>query len=492
MQRSTNSSGAEHSAVRTGLLLFVAAWVARLVPVLLARDLGIGLDDMFQYDMLARSLAAGDGFRWYAPPDLERMLTALETYAGIDPSSLTLPEDPRGVRASYRAPLYPAFLALIYRLVPESSRFFAARLVQAPLLASLAPLAYLLARRLRADERWARAAGWTAALWPMLVAMPLALATENLFIPLVTFGLLTLLWAEEQRPARRYLLPGLLFGLATLTRSISVGFAGLAALWAWWRGRRHAAIALLLPVLLLTIPWSVRNTLLHDQLTFVESNLGTNLYLGYHPESDGTFKFGPSLDLITIFDDAERNRVGQQLAWEFIQDDPGRIPGLMLSKLGHFWGLEDRAFMYLYSNGLLGPLPPAVVVGLYSLLVLPLVLVLPLAILGWIVPPRSRPWRLITLLFAWYIGVHLLIIAEARYHVVLVPVLVGLAARGLSLVPAWLQRFRAGDRRSRWLAAAAVGLICLAFANWGLELYGQADRLAILFSPEGWQAGFHY
>lgn len=488
----TNSSRANPNAARTALLLFAAALLVRLVPVLLARGLGIGLDDMFQYDMLARSLAAGDGFRWYAPDDLEHMLSALETYAGVDTSTMPLPDDPRGVPTSFRAPLYPAFLSLIYRLVPEGARFFYARLAQAPLLASLAPLAYLLTRRLHTAERYAAAAGWAAALWPLLVALSLGLATETLFIPLVTFGLLTLLYADERGGAHRYWLPGLAFGLAALTRSVIFGFPGLAALWTWRSGRRRAAIVLLLPVLALTIPWSVRNTLLHDRLTLVESSLGYNLYLGYHPASDGSFKFGPSLDLITILDDAERDRVGRQLAWEFIEDDPGRIPGLILSKLGHFWGLEDRAYIYLYSNGVFGPLPPAAVIAIYGLLVLPLVVVLPLAIVGWVGPPHDRAWQLISLLFAWYIGVHLLILADARFHLVLVPLLTALAARGLTNGAEWFQRAKAGDRPARWAAILAGGLICLAFINWGLELHSQADRLAILFSPDGWQAGFHY
>ena len=36
--------------------IYIVALVLRLIPVLLAPGLGIGLDDMFQYDMLARSL----------------------------------------------------------------------------------------------------------------------------------------------------------------------------------------------------------------------------------------------------------------------------------------------------------------------------------------------------------------------------------------------------------------------------------------------------
>ena len=39
--------------------VFGVALLLRLVPVLLAFNLAIGLDDMFQYDMLGRSLASG-------------------------------------------------------------------------------------------------------------------------------------------------------------------------------------------------------------------------------------------------------------------------------------------------------------------------------------------------------------------------------------------------------------------------------------------------
>ena len=78
------------------------------MPVILARGLSIGLDDMFQYDMLARSLASGNGFRWYATADLAR----IAPYLHLDAASAAL--DPRGVLTTFRAPLYPGFLSLIY------------------------------------------------------------------------------------------------------------------------------------------------------------------------------------------------------------------------------------------------------------------------------------------------------------------------------------------------------------------------------------------
>ncbi len=64
------SGSAGWRRARRPLALFVAALVPRLALVLALR-VPIGLDDMFQYDMLARSLAAGHGYRWYGQADLD-------------------------------------------------------------------------------------------------------------------------------------------------------------------------------------------------------------------------------------------------------------------------------------------------------------------------------------------------------------------------------------------------------------------------------------
>jgi hypothetical protein len=158
--------------------IFLIAFALRLIPVLLTRSLGIGLDDLFQYDMLARSLASGNGFRWYAYEDLQR----LEPDVDFDLSSIDY--DPvRGVPTSFRAPLYPAFLALIYRIVGAGAgRFFVVRFVQAGLSAALAPLTYLVSRRLFPGNKSASViSAWIVACYPLLVIYPIALATENLF-----------------------------------------------------------------------------------------------------------------------------------------------------------------------------------------------------------------------------------------------------------------------------------------------------------------------
>src|SRR5689334_6189278 len=183
--------------------IFIVALVLRLIPVIAARGLGIGLDDMFQYDMLARSISSGNGFRWYAQQDLNQ----LAAFVHFDLSSVREYDPVRGIPTSFRAPLYPTFLAIVYFFSGTGfSRFFAARLAQAILWgAPLAPLTYWTAQHLfplssfmkeesiapnevrgaKNAEKAARIAAWIVACYPMLLVYPLGLGTENPFFLLL-------------------------------------------------------------------------------------------------------------------------------------------------------------------------------------------------------------------------------------------------------------------------------------------------------------------
>ncbi len=467
--------------------VFVLALALRLVPVLWALPLGIGLDDMFQYDMLARSILAGNGYRWYAEPDL----ALIQPYIQLDLSSISY--DPRGVETSFRPPLYPAFLALIYALSGLPHRFAAARLAQAVLGALLAPMTYALGRRYGLGEKGARWAALAVAAYPILLAYPLALVTENLFFPLVLVSALALLRADETNRARHWLLAGLLLGLATLTRSVIFLFALMAVAWAGFSGRGWRAgwrngLLVLAGVLALTLPWAARNTRLHGRLMFVESSLGYQMYLGYHPASTGTFDAAIASDLLTIVDDADRNEQGLRAVADFIRADPTRVPYLMVRKLGYFWGTEKRALVYFYSNDFFGPLPAWVLILALLLVSVPLALLALPAVVGLVFDRWRRPVALMVLLLVGYILPHMLILAEERLHLVLVPFLAVLAARGVS----FLRRPADGVRAGKWRRGVAVLLMALLLFNWGFELYTDMPRLALLLGPGGHTLGFPY
>jgi hypothetical protein len=478
--------------------IFLIALILRLVPVLMTRSLGIGLDDMFQYDMLARSLASGNGYRWYAHDDLGM----LEQYVDFDLSAIDY--DPvRGVPTSFRAPLYPAFLALIYFLTGAGAgRFFAIRLVQAGLNALMAPLTYLVARRLFPESKPAPViAAWIIVCYPMLIIYPLGLATENLFFLLVLasfYFLLKIPKPQISNPVSRFstlfpLLTGVFLSLAVLTRSVILPFAGIAVLWTWFmRKQKRSAVIMSLIMMLLISPWVIRNSLLHNRLTGVESSMGYNLYLGYHPEGDGSFKFGPSLDLLTIMDDAERDQLGTQKALEFILTRPERLVPLAINRFGFFFGLEKRALMYLYSNDLIGYLPPAILIAIAIIILLPFVVVATSAALG-LALTRLRPDTILLyiLLFA-YITPHVLILSEDRFHLAVLPFFAILASL------AWTGGLEA--IRIRWQesnigrVAVSIGILVVIFLfiNWGFELYHDADKIAALLAPGGNQTHFPY
>jgi len=482
--------------------IYIAALILRLIPVILARGLGIGLDDMFQYDMLARSLASGNGFRWYAQADLNQ----LASFVDFDLTSVKDYDPSLGIPTSFRAPLYPTFLAVVYFFSGESfSRFFAARLVQAIFLgAPLAPLTYLVSKKLfsplhqggraiRNSERAARVSAWVVAAYPMLLVYPLGLGTENPFFVLLLASFLFLLKSIGQPTPFHFLLAGFFLGLTALTRSVILPFAVLAILWAWFTLYQHRGATLIAIALILIVsPWIIRNSLLHRKLTGIETSMGYNLYLGYHPKGDGSFVFGPSLDLLTILDDAERDKIGTQQATEFIREQPERFFPLAINRLGFFFGLEKRVLMYFYGNNIIGFVPLPMLLTISTILLLPFVFISTSAVLGLSLLQWKPEHILLMLLFVAYILPHVFILSEDRFHLALVPYIAILASQ------VWVNGLK--DLSVRWresrigkiMVAVAVCAALLLLTNWGLELLRDADKISQLLSPTGNQSYFPY
>jgi hypothetical protein len=487
------------------LRIFLIALFIRLVPVVVTRDMGIGLDDMFQYDMLARSIASGNGYRWYAEEDLPTVLP----YLHLDLTSANF--DPRGVLTSFRPPLYPTFLALIYFTFGMGMRrFFIARLVQSVLAASMAPMTYALACRLFSkQETAARISAWIITLYPMLVIYPLSLATENLFFVLVLSSILALLKAKESLEipyeqergnlisyilrSRWFIFAGILLGLTCLTRSVAQIFAILAVAWVWiFLKERKRALVVLLMAGVVVVPWIVRNSLLYGQFTGIETALGYDLYLGYHPQGTGTFQFPQSLDLMTIMSDVERDQVGIKKAEEFIKNDPERVFYLFLRRTGYFFGLERRALTFFYSNDYFGYIPSPELAGIFALFCLPFIVISTSGVMGLALTYWRKETWLMTLIMIGYITPHMFIISEDRFHLAIVPFLAILSAN--CWIGGWTYL------RQRWISSRSgkimliIGLLIILalYLNWGLELWRDTDKLALLFSPNGNHANFSY
>ncbi|HJS18943.1 MAG TPA: hypothetical protein VJ785_09340 [Anaerolineales bacterium] len=481
--------------------IYIVALVLRLIPVILLRGMGIGLDDMFQYDMLSRSLAAGNGFRWYAQEDLNQ----LSAYVDFDLSSVESYDPMRGVPTSFRAPLYPSFLALVYFLNgTDFSRFFAARLAQVIFLgAPLAPLTYWVAQRLfprstlynyergKKSEKAAGVSAWIVACYPMLLVYPLGLGTENPFFVLLLASFLFLLISIQQPSTFHFFLSGLFLGLTALTRSVIFPFAVAAFCLLFYLHRKQALFAVLSFFLIIT-PWIIRNSLLHHKLTGIETSMGYNLYLGYHPAGNGSFVFGPSLDLLTILDDAERDRIGTHKALEFIKEEPGRFLPLAVNRLGFFFGLEKRVLMYFYSNNIVGYIPLPLLLTISAVLLLPFVVISTSAALGLAFLRWNPEHILLVILLIGYILPHIFILSEDRFHLALVPYIAILAAQlGMHGLAPLRMRWHESSR-GKIIVVIAVASAFLLIINWGFELTRDADKIAQLLGPNGNQSHFSY
>jgi hypothetical protein len=124
-------------------------------------------------------------------------------------------------------------------------------------------------------------------------------------------------------------------------------------------------------------------------------------------------------------------------------------------------------------------------------MLLPFMAVSTFAAFGLALTRWNRATWLLALLFFGYITPHILIIAEDRFHLTLVPFLAILAASfwtgGLSAL-----KERARTRTGKVALALASVVVVLLFLNWGFELWRDADKLMQLLGPLGNQTYFPY
>jgi hypothetical protein len=485
------TSNAKPIRITVGTL--IASWAIaltlHLLVVLIFLKYPIALDDMYQYDMIARSLSKGSGYRWYSSSDVQ----VLEPYYSkiVDLSKIKFPEN--GFLTTFRAPGYPVFLAGLYSLVPSSSRFILARLVQASLLALLTPAAILFSIRMGFGRKSAILAGLGIAFYPILLLYPVGLASENLFIPLVSLSLIALVDVMDTRGVKRIILAGCLLGAAMLTRSILAPFVLLAGVWiARYNNQgKKAGALLLLSSFGLCIPWAIRNTWIMKRPAFVESSLGYNLFVGYHPEGDGGFVSKVAILPMTITDDAERDRYCTEMAWKYIKADPPEVAQRVFRRAILFTGVETREFTYFYSNNYLGHIPQPWLGLIYSLLVVPWIGTVIFGLLG--LAMAQRRYTLLGLAFIiGYTAPHLFVLAEPRFHLALLPVMVSFAAKG------WMER-REGIQRlkrrvPRYYHKIVVFSILSGFVIilWISDFLGKWSTFVAFMGPNGNQLFMPY
>ena len=400
--------------------LFLIGLVPRLA-LLAARADSL---EFWEYETLARNIAAGNGY-------------VISRFG-----HLTL--------AFGDGNLYSFLAGTLYAVVGNAP--LALAMVQAVLAALTAPVIFALGERALGGPVAMLGAG-LAATHPGLLAYTLKLHPLGLDVLLLS---LVVYWTTRPRWTHRGTLQtGLTLGLNLMARP-TFFLAGLAALSMRWLARRASsrqAIAVVLIAIAVGMPWIARNWTFVGR-PMLMSTAFEDVWKGNNPMSSGSGMLAPGRsvldaaptqlsDRIWHSDELQLNDlfVGETIS--FVRDQPEQFAMLFARKFAYFWWLPERA-------GLLYPSSWLAVYQVYSILVDTFAVVGAIAILR----AGSREARhLVATLAATALTlalVHALAYVEGRHRWGIEPLFMLLTAQGI-VVSAGMLRGLGARNHSRVL-----------------------------------------
>jgi hypothetical protein len=343
--------------------------------------------------------------------------------------------NPLRVHLIFYPPLYPYFIAVLYRLLGSLD---AVLCVQAAVGALLVP-AVARAGRTAFSSSVGLAAAAVVAVYPDFVWFSVRFWSETLFIVTLWWGIERVLRADASRSRGPAALAGVVWGLSTLTRELSLYLAPFAALWlargliapprkesrAENRGGFLRAGVFLLALVLTLAPWTIRNAVVFHAFIPVSTMGASNLWQGNVPLTH--LEVHETLGRIT--DPIERDRYARKLAWQVILErQPSWIFEKTAIQMPEFWKAGSEVLDHLVGRGSCGPLSSTTVKALEVVTVGPYLVLLGISLVG------LARWRvtssgvLLLVLAGAYNLAHVAAYATTRFRLPILPVVFLFAA----------------------------------------------------------------
>ncbi len=336
-------------------------------------------------------------------------------------------------------PVYPYFVGALFRAFGTMRAVLWAQVVLGALLVPVVGLAGARAF----GRRVGLLAAAATALYPELLWYPAHYWSETVFL-LLLWGAIERTLAADARGSRgAAVAAGLLWGLATLTRELSLYLVPIAVLWllrprradAAGRFRSHglrpvaggvARAALLVLVTVLTVlPWTIRNAIVFRVFIPVSTMGGLNLWQG-----NTTLTHLQIYEVLATKGGAvEQDRYCREMAWKTIAS---RQPGWALEKIGEqmpeFWKAGSEVLDHLGGREACGPISAARLVPIELVLLLPYLAVLGLFLVGLVQVRFTGGAFFLLVLLAAYNAAHVVAYATTRFRVPVLPVVFMVAA----------------------------------------------------------------
>lgn len=362
-----------------------------------------------------------------------------------------------------RAPLYPVFLAIhMFLFGDHPGAIFATQTI---LSLVIIVLVYALTRQIAPPDLHAApliAASFTAIYFPF-VTYPQMILSETLYICLVLSGMLALAcryaqpeiattesrWHHTMQPWFGVIVAGMMFGLATLTRSQTLLALPLIAGWIAFSRRRNLRRALVFLAVAATViaPWTIYNSRIYGGLTLVDTSGAFNLLIGAWSAHDGARRDAPTRDFVlAMFPDQrvlppvatclphpgpQQSQAARQAAMMreglcLITDRPLAFVQKSLIELVDLFRINYTGAERLTDGFSTGRLPIWYILMLFVLDDTLYVLTLPLGVIGWTLLRRSDP---VSNQITSLIGVWLL------FNIILTPLLFAINRFRMPLLP---------------------------------------------------------
>ena len=330
---------------------------------------------------------------------------------------------------SYRPPLYPFFMSIIYRVSGYS--YLTVRITQAFLAALSCLLLFYLARELAGPDVALISAFLFAIDFSLIHASGLFLS-ENLYIPLSLAAILLLIRGFRGGALSIFIGTGVAGGLATLCRPTILPFLMLSFLAPVMivfsvrlRCRDRAFLTdrqkndddrsdqtapirrvmggwmlMIFCAGLVILPWTARNYRIHRAFIPISTNTGTMLWMGLHPGANGGYDWPRENNpLLKVTDEVARNRLGISESVKFIFNHPREFLNLSFAKMKIFWG----GYLFTWSGR------QWTIIGV-------------LGALGLLISLREwRKWLVLYVYLLSFIAIHLFVHSAARYRLPLHP-----------------------------------------------------------------------
>ncbi len=416
----------------------------------------------------------------------------------------------------FRAPLYPYFLALIYRMLGRN--FLAVRLIQFFIGSLSCVLVYWVGQKVF-NRRVAAIAGVMASLYGVMIFFDgeLLLPVLEVFSGLLV--ILAIIRAREKPSYRRWILGGMLLGLSALIRPNILLVGMVFFFWILIRSTGHGRIGifrilgskamiyagcLALGTMLVILPVTLRNYVKGHDLVLISSQGGMNFYIGNNPQADGASAilpggratwWGSYEDAIRIAEKSagktlkpsEVSRFWYREGLKFAGTQPFKFLKLMLKKLVLFWNgneLSNNKDFYFFARSapILKPLIWRFVIYF------PLGMIAALALVGIMLAHKDKKDVVVLeiFLFVYMLSIILFFVTE-RYRVPILPVLILFAAYALNWFVSAAKRGKYSELGKYLIIFVAIlTLVNLPIPGYSSANPGKAHyTLGVVYSQKG-------